>query len=307
MNKGRTTEKIHFRAGPACPSLLRCRPAPPPTINHTEKHCSSRDASETIFSTLVSPTKITTAGAALLSPNITCTDGATGPFLSHSLQILIHMTRTRSSQAGHLATGRTLDWRLPVSTRTHTPEPNFFTYIVFKVPPERSMARRQLVLLSGPCAALVLVAEASLSRVPVPEHGVNVAGDALRPGACPSLLCGSVICERLDPLRRSRRCEGLPASLLLWRTHPFALLRHCSVDEDSADRYLVVLGQDPAADLHSRDDQKLAWTKGIDPHPVDGGEALQARSNGAKCGTFHYARWYTSSATLCPLQVSSAA
>ena len=131
-----------------------------------------------------------------------------------------------------------------------------------------------MVLLSGPCAALVLAAEASLSRVPVPGHGVNVAGDALRPGACPSLLCELVICERLDPLRRSRRREGLLDSLLLWRTHPFALLRHCAMDKDSADRYLVVSGQDPAADLHSRDDQKLAWTKGIDPHPVMGGSGV---------------------------------
>ena len=34
-----------------------------------------------------------TAGVALLSPNMTLTDGATGPLLSHNLRILFHMTR----------------------------------------------------------------------------------------------------------------------------------------------------------------------------------------------------------------------
>ena len=120
------------RAGPTCPSLLRCRPSPPPTINHAEKHCAPRGAGKPIFSTRVFLRKVRTAGVALLSPNITRTGGGTGPLLSYSLHIIPHMTRAWTSQAGHLVTRWDLDWRIPVSHRQHTPQSVAFIPSVFK-------------------------------------------------------------------------------------------------------------------------------------------------------------------------------
>ena len=57
-----------------------------------------------------------------MAPNMTRTDGATGPLLSHNLRILFHMTRHWPAQVGHLATRWNLDWRLLASQNQHLSE-----------------------------------------------------------------------------------------------------------------------------------------------------------------------------------------
>jgi hypothetical protein len=111
--KERKKEKyILGRARPALLSLaVLLLPPPIPPRSHRD-----------ILPTLVSLRKVNTAGVALLSPNMTLTDGATGPLFSHSLLILFHMTRAWPAQAGHLATRWNLDWRSPVSHHQHLSE-----------------------------------------------------------------------------------------------------------------------------------------------------------------------------------------
>ena len=50
--------------------------------------------------------------------------------------------------------------------------------------------------------------------------------------------------------------------------------RRPAVGGDPADRHLVVSGKDPVTDLHRRNGEALAWTKGIGSHSVDGGSGI---------------------------------
>ena len=74
--------------------------------------------------------------------------------------------------------------------------------------------------------------------------------------------------ERLASLRRPRRHTGLFASLLPWRTHPPSRCAPPCCERDPADSHFVVSGEDPAADLHRRDGEALAWVQSVGPYPV---------------------------------------
>ena len=76
-----------------CPPPTRCPPLPP----------HPRGAKEIILPTRVSLSKVHTAEVALGPSNMARTDGATGPLLSHSLSIRLHITRAWPAHAGHLA------------------------------------------------------------------------------------------------------------------------------------------------------------------------------------------------------------
>ena len=63
------------------------------------------------------------------------------------------------------------------------------------------------------------------------------------------------------------RCTGLLSSLLTWRAHPPARFPPSCYWQKPSASLIRCLGPGPG----SSDDQALAWTKCIDPHPVNGG------------------------------------
>ena len=72
--------------------------------------------------TRVSRKKDKTAEVVRTSSNINRTAGARGVLHSHSLSILLHMTRAWPAHVGHLAARWNLDCRLPVLHHQHLSE-----------------------------------------------------------------------------------------------------------------------------------------------------------------------------------------
>ena len=106
MARERQKKKVHFWIGSVLPHFPRSRCPPPPATKFP-----AEEPRKAIFPTLVCLKNVKIAGAVLLSPDMSLTDGATGPLFWHNLQILFYITRAWPAHSRHVATRRYLDWR----------------------------------------------------------------------------------------------------------------------------------------------------------------------------------------------------